>query len=379
MGFSLCPLCLTREQRGRLTCRNLGSLTGRASFSRGPTQRPELTPRMWGEPLPIPLHESILTLATLHETDHNSNFQTLLVRGKEKPKLCVLCAKTRHLQGGAHWEPQRLCVSVSVQLFLTDWWGGISESPRPPQRQLVLRQGVKTASAFSILPAQGPRAEGCAVCPSSCCQGPKFPQLEHSGDAGPRLTGHPTLPHIWSASNLSALLCKRSSSWELNRGGGRGKNRKQLSEHASDFPKWRRGRGKLSVEGEGFFRLSSLSSGLAQGPPCPSSQMVHLPAGTVDCSSQQVTPGDTSTHPTQKVFSGLWILNSDIISEGVTPSNSSPHPSWGESQTFSAAARSSLLSLSSELHSPLPPEATSKQGGKLGTDRNWSCLPPWLL
>lgn len=233
------------------------------------------------------------------------------------------------------------------------------ESSHLPQRQPVLRQGVETASAFLYPPGpgtgdQGPRTEGCAVS-SSCRQGPKFPQSEHSGDSGPRLTGRPTLPHIWSASNFSALSYARGRAAGSSAEGEEEENRKQLSKHASDFPKWRRGRAKLSG-GSGFRPRTQQRLPPLHGSP------------------QQVTPGDITTHPIQKVFSGLWILNSGIISEGVMPRNSSPHPSWGKRETFSAAARSSLLSLSSKSHSPLPPEATSKPGGIFGSE-NWFCLP----
>lgn len=37
-------------------------------------------------------HESILTLTTLHEVDHNSNFQAILVKEKQNQNCSVLCA-----------------------------------------------------------------------------------------------------------------------------------------------------------------------------------------------------------------------------------------------------------------------------------------------
>lgn len=196
-----------------------------------------------------------MTLATLHETDHNSNFQALLVREKEKPKLCVLCAKTQHLQGGAQIGNLRGFACKSQCPALESLGGEESRNHQACHKGSWCRgRELKQHQLFSILPAQGPRAEGCAVCPSSCCQGPKFPQLEHSGDSGPRLTGHPTLPHIWSASNLSALSYARGRAAGSSAEGEEERKTENFPSMLQTFLSGGGGGGgaPLSVEGERF-------------------------------------------------------------------------------------------------------------------------------
>lgn len=44
-------------------------------------------------------HESILTRATSHEADRNSNFQAILVKQNPNQNCCILCAKNPAFEG----------------------------------------------------------------------------------------------------------------------------------------------------------------------------------------------------------------------------------------------------------------------------------------
>lgn len=115
---------------------------------------------MGRKPLILPLfilfeaHESILTLATFHEADHNSNFQTILVKEKEtKPKPWYPPCQDPAFEGrGSDWgtsESFHITVSQLPDLLYRlgqEEFQGIIE---PATRQLMLRQGVETAPNFS--------------------------------------------------------------------------------------------------------------------------------------------------------------------------------------------------------------------------------------
>lgn len=58
-----------------------------------------------GAPVILPVfimfeaHGSILTWATSHEADHNSNFQAILVKENLNQNCCILCAKNAAFEG----------------------------------------------------------------------------------------------------------------------------------------------------------------------------------------------------------------------------------------------------------------------------------------
>lgn len=120
-------------------------------------------------------------------------------------------------------------------------------------------------------------------------QVPMFPQLEYSETTDlppPPSTLPPPSSSTSGAHQKSqcSQLRKRSSSWKLRKGGGREESRKQLSKHASDFPKWKQGEGKGWVwKKSGFFLgpLHGYECQLLSGHIshlCLSSQMVAPPA-----------------------------------------------------------------------------------------------------
>lgn len=124
-----------------------------------------------------------------------------------------------------------------------------------------------------------------------------FPQLEHSGDRGP--TAPPSTPTRCTSGAHQKTQCSLAITQEVEqlgaqeRGRKREESRKQLSKHASDFPKWKqRGEGKGWVWKEewvckgsalGYECQESISTSLLPSPRpsshlCPSSRTVLPPA-----------------------------------------------------------------------------------------------------
>lgn len=153
-------------------------------------------------------------------------------------------------------------------------------------------------------------------------------------------------------------LCKRSSSWELRKGGGReGKKQKtafQACFRLSEVEAGGEGRGWVWKEEWILFRHLALK--VSRGCPRPSCLCLGtLPTSVPplqlysfqplkgdDCSLRQDSCRCTPC-PKNYLFWPLWILDSGIIPVGVvaamTPSDSSLHSAWGKSQTCPSAAK----------------------------------------
>lgn len=113
------------------------------------------------KPLTLPLFtlfeapEGILTLATFHEADHNSNFQTILVKEKEtKPQLLHPTCQDPAFEGrGSDWgtsESFHVTVSQLPELLYHLGQEEFQGMIEPAAGQLMQRQGAETAPIFSL-------------------------------------------------------------------------------------------------------------------------------------------------------------------------------------------------------------------------------------